>query len=192
MTAGLTAGEFDQLFQRFADSPTSTSVFRWEARQYYAIPHDEPSLVAFRESAPRPERSVRTSPWLARIATSTAAAGKTWRRVRRVSEPLSEYVRWELLAYVESQAAGEQILIVDSAAIAAYELPDYWLFDGTDQGDQYAIVMHYDEHGSPVEFEFDDNPGTLEPLRQIADDLRGHAAPLNAWLAARQGVTGAA
>lgn len=189
MTRGLTGPEFDQLFQRFADSPTSTSVFRWEALQHYAIPRDEPSLVAFREGTPRPERSVRTSPWLARIASSTIA-GKDWSRVRYIAEPLTEYVRWELLAYVESQAAGERILIVPGGSL--YGRADYWCFDGTEQTDRFAIVMHYEHDGSPVEFEYVDDPVRVRELLTVACELRLDAVQLNDYLAPRSGVTGAA
>lgn len=191
MTAGLTATEFDELFQRFADSPTSTSVFRWEARQYYAIPSDEPSLVAFREGTPRPERSVRTSPWLARIATSTDA-GKDWSRLRYIAEPLTEYVRWELLAYVESQAAGERILIRTGAAAQPSRV-DFWVFDGTEPADRYGILMHYEDDGTPIEFEYVDRPDAVAQMQLTAEDLVADGStPLNAWLAARQGATGAA
>jgi hypothetical protein len=188
VTSGLTPAEFDDLFQRFADSPTSTSVFRWEGRELYAIPRDEPSLVAFRNGTPRPERSVRTSPWLARIATSTAA-GKEWSRVRRPFD--NEYFRWELLAYIESQAAGEEIRIVRADA-AAYRLPDFWWFTGTELADQYAIAMHYADDGSPVEFEHIDHPGTLATYERIAGELLALSRPLNEYLATSSGVTGAA
>lgn len=187
MSSGLTAAEFDGLFQRFADSSTSTSVFRWEARPHYAIASDEPSLVAFREGTARPERSVVTSAWLARIATSSIG-GNTWTRVRRPAD--TEYFRWEVLAYVESQAAGEHILLADAPA---YRLPDFWLFDGHRAADRYAIVMHYDADGVPVEFEYVDHAGTLATYARIAAELVALGEPLNAYLArTRQGVTGAA
>jgi len=194
VTTGLTPDEFDGLFQRFADSLTSTSVFRWEARQHYAIPKDEPSLVAFREGTPRPERSVRTSPWLRRIAASTVA-GKKWTRVRVLTEPLSEYVRWELLAYVESQAAGERILVTtefNRDEFAADLLPDFWVFDGDRPADQYAILMHYDETGVPVEFEYRDDPEGLAVWLQESWELADSATPLNQYLAPRRVVSGAA
>jgi hypothetical protein len=188
VTRGLTGPEFDQLFQRFADSPTSTSVFRWEGREVYAIPRDEPSLVAFREGTARPERSVRTSPWLARIATSTVA-GKEWSRVRRPFD--NEYFRWEVLAYIESQAAGEGIHIARADA-AAYRLPDFWWFTGTELADRYAIAMHYADDGSPVEFEYIDHDDTLAAYERIAGELLALSRPLNSYLAPRSGVTGAA
>lgn len=187
MTSGLTPAEFDECFQRFADSPTSTSVFRWEAHQHYAIPADEPSLVAFRESTPRPERSVRTSPWLARIAASTIA-GKSWTRVRGIIEPLSEYVQWELLAYIESQAAGEQIRV----RCDCHGPEDFWVFDGDDPEDRYAVVMHYDATGSPIEFEFVCDQTRMRNLLVAAGGLFSEATPLNAYLAAGHEVSGAA
>lgn len=187
MRSGLTSEEFDELFGRFADSATSRSVFRWEALQQYQVAADDPSLRAFREGTPRPERSVRTSPWLARIATS-AAAGKRWSRVRYVDEPLTEYVRWELLAYVESQAAGEQILVTRETS----GLVDFWLFDGAEPKDRYAVLMHYDETGAAVEFEYCDDPEALAGWRQAAGKLTDGATPLNTYLAGRREVSGAA
>ena len=188
MTTGLTGPEFDACFQRFADSPTSTTVFRWEGLQHYAIAADEPSLVAFREGTPRPERSVRTSPWLARIAASTIA-GKRWTRVRWVSEPLIEYVEWEMYAYVESQAVGEEITFVPERE---YDLPDFWVFDGTGPDDRRAILMHYDGYGVPGEFEYVDDEHRVADLLTAARELYQDATPLNVYLALRRGVAGAA
>ena len=191
MTAGdpadLTSGEFEELFQRFAQSPTATSAFRWEARQYYLIPWDEPSLVAFQTGTARPERSVRTSPWLARIATSRAA-GRDWSRVRHVVEPLSEYVRWEMVSYVESQAAGERILVTIGNSVPTDA--DYWLFDGDDIGDRYAIVMHYAEDGAPERFELTTDHRRFEELSRYRDGLLAEAIPLNEYLARDCGRSG--
>lgn len=188
MTSGLTPAEFDECFQRFADSPTSTSVFRWEAHQHYAIPADEPSLVAFREGTSRPERSVRTSQWLARIASSTIA-GKSWTRTRGIIEPLSEYVQWELLAYIESQAAGEQIRVRGDC----HGPEDFWVFDGDDPDDRYAIVMHYDDAtGSPIKFEFIRNQARVRDLLTSAVSLFNEATPMNTYLATGREVSGAA
>jgi hypothetical protein len=189
MAPGLSADQFDELFRHFADSPTSTAVWRWEGRQSYAIPSDEPSLVAFRDGTPRPGRSVRTSPWLARIATSTAA-GKLWRRVRPVTEPLSEYVQWELLAYVESQAAGEEIRVLPVDGMTGPE--DVWVFDGDTTNDRYAIVMHYDADGSPLRFELVTGEGRVRNYLTMVGGLFDDALPLNAYLAPQRLVSGAA
>lgn len=188
MTAGLTSVEFDARFQQFVDSPTSTSVFRWEALQQYSIERDDPAIAAFRAGTPRPERSVRTSPWLARIATSTVA-GKSWVRVRLVVEPLSEYSRYEMVAYVESQAAGERILIArDPLPVATAECsPDFWLFDGTTGADRFAVLMHYDDEGRPLEFELMTDPLRVERLGELRRLFTDRAVPLNTYLAPNSG-----
>lgn len=183
MSTDLAAADFDAVFAAFAASRTSTTVFRWEALQHYDVATDEPSLVAFREGTPRPERSVRTSPWLARIATSTIA-GKAWQRVRHVVEPLSEYLRWELLAYVESQSAGEQITVHTTPDTPV--VPDFWLFDG-EPADQRAILMHYDAAGVPRRYELvEHNDPRFPGLVDVRDQVSAAAVPLNQFLAARE------
>ena len=59
------------------------SAFRLETLRQYAIPVEDERIAAFRENRPLPERSVRTSQWLRRIADTTAA-GKRWSRVHVV------------------------------------------------------------------------------------------------------------
>ena len=92
------------------------SAFRLETLPAYAVGGAEAErLRAFQLGLPRPERSVRTSPWLARI-DQTTAAGKSWRRVRVVGWPLTEYERYQMLGYQESATAGDVIRIADRVA----------------------------------------------------------------------------
>lgn len=139
----MTPDEFDAAFNTF-----NHSALRLEVLQTYAVSAEDEFARAFRKGLPRPERSLRTSPWLRRIATTTMA-GKTWTRIRLVRHPLSEYLRHELLAYVESAAVGEDIRIVDlDKHPDLNDLgPDFWLFDaGTSR--EFAIVMDYDDTGA--------------------------------------------
>lgn len=163
----MTGEDFAALF----DAATR-SVFRYEALQTYAVAAEDPSMAAFRGGSPRPERSVRTSPWLRRIAVQTAA-GVSWSRVRFVTWPLSEYVQWELVGYVESQAAGEAISIIDEAATA----PDFWLVD-----EARAVLMRYNEDGAVVERELITDPEHVAGLVHVASTLRAAATPLNTFL----------
>ena len=133
--------EFDAWFDRF-----ERSTFRLETLQRYAVSEEDERLRAFREGAPRPERSVRTSPWLRRIAVTTVA-GKRWQRVHIVEHPLSEYLCYEMEGYVES-ATGEEISIADRAAHPDLATlgPDFWLFNA-ESDRAFAILMH---HAAPV------------------------------------------
>ena len=98
---------------------------------------------------PRPERSVRTSPWLARIAQTTAA-GKSWHRVRVVGWPLTEYERYQMIGYRESAAAGDVIRIADRSAhpeLAVLDR-DFWLFDA--EGPRPFAALHGLRRGRPL------------------------------------------
>jgi hypothetical protein len=174
----VTLDEFDSYFDRF-----TTDVFRLETLQAYAVSEEDERLRAFRTGAARPERSVRNSPWLARIAVTTVA-GKHWQRVHVVEHPLSEYLRYELVGYVESQAAGEQILIVNRAAddSLAELSEDFWLFDA-ESSSAYAVLMRYEDDGRFVGFEHTSDPTTLDRCRAERDLVLRHAVPLNAYLA---------
>lgn len=143
----MTPDEFNAAFDTF-----QVSAFRLECLQTYAIRVEDARLRAFREGLPRPERSVRTSPWLQRMAAATIA-GKLWSRVRLIRHPLTEYTRYELIGFVESQAVGEQIRIVDlNAHPELGDLgPDFWLFDAGEPH-EFAIIMRY-EAGSVLGYE---------------------------------------
>lgn len=103
----MTPDEFNAAFDEFR-----VSAFRLECLQTYAVSEEDARLRAFRKGLPRPERSIRTSPWLQRIAATTIGA-KRWTRVRLVRHPLTEYTRYELIGFVESVAVGDEIRIVD-------------------------------------------------------------------------------
>lgn len=172
MTADLNA-----LFDTF-----TRSAFRLETLPAYDVGGDEAErLAAYRDGRPRPERSVRTSPWLARIA-STTAQGKQWQRVRIVDNPLTEYQRYQLESYRESQAVGEEIRIVERAAVGDLG-PDFWLLDeGTP--DRCAVVLHYDHNGRYQGADYYDGDRVEElqvwRTRKLAVQ---HSTPLNEFLA---------
>ncbi|MGH3778874.1 MAG: DUF6879 family protein [Pseudonocardiaceae bacterium] len=159
----MTPDEFNAAFDRF-----QVSTFRLECLQTYAVSAEDARLRAFREGLARPERSVRTSPWLQRIAATTVA-GKSWTRVRLVRQPLTEYTRYELIGFVESQAAGEQIRVVDLDAHP--ELgglgPDFWLFDASEP-DGFAIIMRYDTAGAVLGSERTTDVGWCRGQRDAA------------------------
>ncbi|WP_328996332.1 hypothetical protein OG394_16940 [Kribbella sp. NBC_01245] len=170
--------EFDSHFDRFA-----TDVFRLETLQTYAVSEEDSRIHAFRNGTPRPVRSVLNTPWLARIAVTTVA-GKSWQRVHVVDHPLSEYLRYELVGYVESQAAGEQISIAERAADPSLaELSkDFWLFDA-DSTDAYVVLMDYDGDGQFIGFEHSTDPAILQRCRTERDLALKHSVGLNTYLA---------
>ena len=162
------------------------SAFRLETLRQYAVPAEDERIAAFRERRPLPERSVRTSPWLRRIAETTAA-GKHWSRVHVVDVPLSEYVRFEMVTYRESAQAGEDIRITDRRADPALDAlqTDFWLFDAeTDH--PFAALMQYNADGHYVDAAGDERP---HRHRRMQGSAGPRAASLRApdHLSGRQG-----
>lgn len=158
------------------------SAFRLETLQHYAISAEDERLRAFREGLPRPERSVRTSEWLRRVALTTAA-GKSWSRVHLIREPLSEYLRYELVGYVESAAVGEEIRL----AWHAPDLPDvgdFWLFDAETSAAS-AVLMHYGHDGRVLGFEEVSDAKALDHLRAVRDQAWARSWTLAEHLAGR-------
>ncbi|TCC33861.1 hypothetical protein E0H75_42130 [Kribbella capetownensis] len=123
------------------------SAFRLETLPTYDVPDEAAELEAYRDGRPLAERSVRTMPWLAQMAATTAE-GKQWQRLRLIGATPTLYESWEVGRYVESQACGEQIRLLDRAEhpeLAGHQ--DFWLFDaGTPTAVGY--LMRYDEHGA--------------------------------------------
>lgn len=173
-----------ELERRFADF--TASAFRLETLPTYAGTADDPRFAAYVSGDPLPDRSVRTSPWLRNLAVTTAA-GKSWSRVHVVDYPLSDYQRYELVAYIESAAAGEEIRIAERAASAelAGLRRDFWLFDaGTDHA--AAALMDYGPDGQYLGAEVTTDPAVISACEAERDLALRHSRELNAYLAARR------
>ena len=176
LTAGPVA-DFGALFDRF-----TTSAFRLETFQAYSVDEDADAIADWRAGRARPEFSVRTSPWAARLA-ATSLAGKVWRRVRVVDLPLSEYVRWEMAAYQEAAVLGEEIRILPRTAELADLNSDFWLFDA-ETASPYAVDQRYDTHGRPGQHQLVVDPAVITAHHIATAERAWEAAvPLNQWLA---------
>lgn len=171
----MTSDDFDALFDEFHHT-----AFRWEGLPAYDVGGEEAARIeAMRTGRPIPERSVRTDPWLARIAVTTVA-GKNWSRLRVVDEPLTEYQRLELTAYAEAQAAGDQTFLAPRSAVE--DGPDFWLFDaGTPQA--RGFLMRYDAGGHWLGLEMVTEPSGLAALDRRREQAQRAAVALNVFLA---------
>ncbi len=174
----MTPDEFGAIFDRFR-----SSAFRMETLQAYRVAEDLAAIEAWRADRARPEYSVRTSPWAARLATSSIA-GRLWRRVRVVELPLTEYVRWEIAAYIESSVLGEQIRILVRTSTFTDLTEDFWLFDADQPGQAAAVAMHFDADGRPGEHQLVTDPDLIAAYAQAAARAWDAATPLNEFLAA--------
>jgi hypothetical protein len=184
----------DLLGDAFRDFQVSAQ--RLETLPAYSVSGEAERIAAWREGRPRPERSVRTNDYLREVAENVLA-GKQRRRIRIVDHPLSEYIRYQLTGYVESAAAGEEILVAvrrGGQRAAERDLSgmdqDFWLFDaGTLE--QRAILLDYDEAGRFAGTR-EASPGAVAECLRWVDLAADYTVPLNAYLAAERKATAAA
>jgi hypothetical protein len=155
------------------------SAFRWEGHPAYAVGGAEQERIeAWRRHQPRPERSVRTNAYLARIARGVLD-GRTWQRVTVRSDPPTEYQQYRTAGDLESQAAGEEILVVRDNLIG---VEDFWLFDyGAESA--CAAIMRYTPEGAFEGIAVTRDPVTLDEFEGHRRALVGSAVPLNTYLA---------
>jgi len=127
--------EFLRLFDTF-----TASAFRLEVRDRYDEPGEEEPLRRFLAGEP-PDDSWFMD-WYETIRAWTSA-GKRVTRVRVVSEPLSDYARWELDLARLNVAAGEDIRYLDRKRARDIGVPeeDFWLFDS----ERVAVLLFGDD-----------------------------------------------
>ena len=129
------------------------SAFRLELRQVYTMPGEEEDLAAFEQGQlPPPDYHYG---WLDTVAEA-AKAGKTFRRVRIVTRPLSFYTKWEFVwGYAYNVKAGEDIRILDLTDKPDFKLPehDFWLFD-----ESTVVNLMYNPDGTQIGRELVEHP----------------------------------
>jgi Family of unknown function (DUF6879) len=180
----------DECFEKF-----EATAQKMEALPVYDVPFEADALRLFCDrlagvsSAPMPERSVRTSPWLARIQQTTLTEGKSWSRTRIVGWPLTEYELFELsYSYPPSVDAGEMIQVADRSAHPelAAPLDEFWLFDA-EGPHPFAAMLDYSDGGAWLGCQVTDNPRVI---RRCLDQVRlaaQFAVPLAAFLSRHGG-----
>ncbi|KIF75730.1 hypothetical protein QR77_21250 [Streptomyces sp. 150FB] len=87
------------------------------------------------------------------------ARGVQVRRARVVSEPVTEYIRWEHYVTHANVAAGEQVRWLPRRQAIDLLLPanDFWLFDDT-----RVEIHHFNGAGGFLEDEFPEDPKLVE------------------------------
>ena len=157
--------EFAALFRAFEHNS-----WRWECQGTYREPGEREPFRLWREG--RPDNAFLDG-WLTRVR-SFRAEGKTLQRVRMVTEPPTEYLRWMFTVTPLNVAAGEDIRwISEQAAHFLGGMPkhDFYLFD-----DQRVAIMQFDDNGV-VGAEVTDDPGTVAEHRDWRDRVWSAATP---------------
>lgn len=154
---------FRDLFDTF-----QYTAYRLETLPAYDVAYEEDSFKRFLQKRERGDNP-SIGPWAERVR-KVRPLGKRFQRVHIVSEPLTDYLRFEFAwSYRDSFAAGEDIRILRSDLVkvpAEAQLADYWLFDSTT-----LVSMRYKPDG-----QFDSAEITEEPAGVITANRARDAA----------------
>lgn len=156
--------EFAELLLSF-----ERSAWRWECQGTYREPDESEPLQAWREG--RPDDGFLDG-WLAQIR-QLRATGRTFERVRMLTDPPTEYLKWMISLTHRNVEAGEDIRWIDEHEAREFDAPryDFYLLD-----DRLVAQLHFDATGL-AGAEVTNEPGTVIEHRRWRDVLRSVAVP---------------
>ncbi|WP_410620902.1 DUF6879 family protein [Amycolatopsis sp. cmx-8-4] len=137
------------------------TAFRFECQGTYHEPYEQQALRQHLAGDEPDLTYLRT--WLDDVRRGTDA-GRRYSRVRVVTDPITDYLRFELAVTPHNEAAGEDVRVLSAARAAELgPLPgtDFWLFD-----DRLVTVMHFDEREG---FQYADAVTTPDQVTQFLE-----------------------
>lgn len=149
----------------------SREALHLEMRDNYGVDRE---LFARWRSGDREEVPRVLKPWCDRVRDGVAA-GKTYRRLCVVSEPLSEYQQWCFEATVGLKVeAGEDVRWVSRRLTSTLGLPgnDFWLLDG-----ETVIFNVFDGTDSRAEIQLHQDPAVVKFCADAFAALWGLSIP---------------
>jgi hypothetical protein len=162
----LSEGDFDQLLATFQHEAVHL-----EGRDAYGTAVELPHMAAWAAGLPDDLR------WLdawCQTLHGHIAAGRSVRRARIVSEPLSDYQRWSYSIAHPMVAAGEDIRWVPRRLLSSTCIPgnDFYLFD-----DRLVVFLHYAGTGLATDRVASADPVDVALCRRAFEAVWGHAIP---------------
>ncbi|MEU6124109.1 DUF6879 family protein [Streptomyces sp. NPDC047123] len=112
-------------------------------------------------------------PWLD-LVQETVSRGVVMRRARIVSEPVSDYIRFEHSGTFTNVAAGEQVRWLPRRHASGIALPgnDFWLFDG-----QWIRWNHFSGDGAFTGEEVSDDPAEAKLCAEAFESVWSRSIP---------------
>lgn len=131
-----TRDEVERLFDTF-----ERSAWRLECQGAYYEPEEQEPLHRFLAGEPQDLAWFEDWPiWI----RDQCEAGRSIGRVRMLTEPLTDYLRFELSITPPAVEAGEDIRLVDQRVFEKLDIPreDFWIFD-----DATVALLHFGDSG---------------------------------------------
>lgn len=132
---------------------TRLKAFKFEQRDSYLVEEDQHILDAWLRGDAPADQGLELWLELMRELTSSERAV---RRVRVVTLPPTDYIRFEASAVPASAKVGEDIRYIDRADAADLPGHDFWLID-----DQQLMTLRFDDRGAPLPHELTDDPDAI-------------------------------
>jgi len=153
--------QFDELLQAGFDREAA----HLEMRDAYGTEVELPHMA--RWAAGEPDDLEWLQGWCGTLREHVEA-GRSVRRARVVSEPLSDYQRWSYSIALPMVEAGEDIRWVPRRVVSAVGLPgnDFYLFD-----DRLAVFLLYAGNGLGVGKVGSADPAVLRLCRSAFEDV---------------------
>ncbi|MFI1013528.1 DUF6879 family protein [Streptomyces sp. NPDC020965] len=151
------------------------SAVHLEMRDVYAIDSEQGDFDAWRAGhrIDPADRASWWSPWHTLIA-GTVARGVVIQRARIVSEPVSEYIRYEHGETFMNTLSGEQVRWLPRRRASGLALPanDFWLIDG-----RTIRWNHFTGEGASEGGEISEDPGAAKLCAEAFEAVWERATP---------------
>ena len=161
----------------FAELLTETTLtaLHLEMRDHYLVDEEADDFAQWQATGQRDAdpTSAYWAPWVAKIREATAR-GVAVRRVRIISEPASDYVRYEHAATDVNTLAGEEVRWLTRTQASDLLLPpnDYWVFD-----DRVVRFHYFAGDGRWTHDELRDEPHVVKLCRDAFDAAWDRSVP---------------
>lgn len=152
------------------------SAWRLEIQGTYNEPSEREPLRRYLEG--EPDDLEWFARWLTRIREVTSA-GIRFERVRVLTDPLTDYLAYQLARITEPAVeAGEDIRILTAAAAVELALPpvDFWVLD-----DERVLLPTFVDH-TLVGGELIDDPAEVVRFRSVRARAWDHAVPFREYM----------
>ena len=143
-----------------------------ETRDAYGTETELPHLAKWKRGEPD---DFSWFAWWLEMLRGHRAAGRTCRRARVVSEPLSDYQSWALSHAELFVDAGEETGYIPRPRLIDVLLPgsgDYYVFD-----DELVLFLHYAGRGVNASYETTDDPRIVRTCRDAFEAVWELATP---------------
>lgn len=151
---------------------TTRSAVHLEMRDGY---YSDPLFEAWKrgERIDWNDRSQWWNPFYGRVSEAVAR-GVRVRRARVISEPVSDYIRWEHYVTKPNVDAGEEVRWLPRSSTTDMLLPgnDFWIFD-----DRLMRVAHFAGNGDLVARELKDEPDLVKQCALAFEQVWKRATP---------------